>query len=280
MKKRSPLTRLVIDKIIKSLSIIAAIAGILILLIIIKDIFFKGINAIGFDFFTNNMRPPGVAGGGVKNAIYGTLMITLVSTLIGVPVGMMAGVYLSEYGRNTRFGKIIRFSLNIMMGIPSIIIGIFFFSIMIIPLGHGSGYVGAFALSVIMIPIITKTTEEMLKLTPDSLRESALALGIPKWKMIISILFRSSKSGLLTGILLAVARVSGETAPLIFTARYSQYWPDDLNRETANLTMTIYNYAGQPFDSMVETAWGAALLVMGAVLLLTIISRFIVSHGN
>lgn len=255
------------------MAIATAIFGLFILFIIIKDVFLKGASVINWNFFTRDMRPAGVPGGGVRNAIYGTLMITGVAALIGIPTGVAAGVYLSEWGRHTKLGSVIRFGVNILMGVPSIIIGIFIYAVIIVRIKHGSGYAGAIALSIIMIPVIARTTEDMLRMVPDHLRESALALGTPRWKATIQILFRAAKSGLITGIILSLARVSGETAPLIFTARFSQFWPSDLNKETANLTMTIYNYAPQPYDDLVKIAWGASLLVMGAVLIITIITR-------
>jgi len=277
MKPRPHTGRVIKDRIVRVLSVLAALGGIVLLFLIIKDVAVKGLAAIGVDFFTHDMTPAGIPGGGVRNAIYGTVMITLIATAIGVPTGLAAGVYLSEYGRGTRAGRLVRFMLNVLMGIPSILVGVFFFAFLIVSMGHGSGVVGALALAVIMIPIVAITTEEMLLLVPDSVREAALALGAPRWRVTLSILFRSARSGLITGILLAVARVSGETAPLIFTARFSQFWPDTLHRDTANLTMTIYNYAGQPFDDLVRTAWGASLLVMFAVLVLTVVTKTLVS---
>ncbi|MBN2722721.1 MAG: phosphate ABC transporter permease PstA [Deltaproteobacteria bacterium] len=254
-----------------------AFLGLFILFIIIKDVFIKGIDAINIDFFTENMRPAGIKGGGVKNAIYGTLMITLISSIIGIPVGVSAGVYLSEWGRDTILGKVIRFGVNILMGVPSIIIGIFIYALIITRIKHGSGIAGALALSIIMVPVISRTTEDMLRMVPDTLRESALALGTPRWKITVSILFRAAKSGMITGVLLSIARVSGETAPLIFTARFSQFWPENLNSDTANLTMTIYNYAPQPYNDLVQIAWGASLLIMGGVLIITIGTRMLFS---
>lgn len=275
MTPRSHSIRVIKEKLLMVMAIATAILGLFILFIIIKDVFIKGASVINWNFFTRDMRPTGVPGGGVRNAIYGTLMITGVAALIGIPTGVAAGVYLSEWGRHTRLGAVIRFCVNILMGVPSIIIGIFIYALIIMRIKHGSGYAGSVALSIIMIPVIARTTEDMLRMVPDHLRESALALGTPRWKATIQILFRAAKSGLITGIILSLARVSGETAPLIFTARFSQFWPSDLNKETANLTMTIYNYAPQPYDDLVKIAWGASLLVMGAVLIITIITRIV-----
>jgi phosphate transport system permease protein len=234
----------------------------------------RGLGALNLAFFTQMPTPPGISGGGLANAIVGTLGLTAVATLIAVPMGLMAGVYLAEFSDDSKAGDFSRFSANVLMGMPSIIVGIFAYTLVVVPLGHFSGYAGALALAILMLPVITRTTEDMLRLVPNTLRESALALGAPRWKVTLAIVFRAAKSGLITGILLAVARVSGETAPLLFTALNSPYWFSSLNEPTPNLTVTIFNYAMSPYPDWQQKAWGASLLITSGVLIMTILARF------
>jgi len=261
------------DVAIKVLSSLAALAGIAALAWILWEVLRRGAGAITWEFFTALPRPPGEAGGGVANAIVGTLLMTSLATCMGVPAGIMAGVYLNEFGQKTRLGAAVRFSANVMMGIPSIVVGLFVYTLLVVTTGHFSGYAGAAALAVIMMPIVARTTEDMLGLVPNELRESALALGSPRWKATFGVIFRAARSGLLTGVILAVARVSGETAPLLFTALSSPYWMDGLGGPTANLTVLIFNFAMSPYAAWQEIAWGASLVIMAAVLTLTILTR-------
>jgi phosphate transport system permease protein len=270
---RNPLRRKATDFGVKVFASLGAGVGILILVWILVEVVRRGVGALGLAFFTELPAPPGVEGGGLANAILGTLLITGLATLIGVPVGMLGGVYLSEYGRGRRFGGAVRFTLNALMGMPSILVGLFVYSLLVTTLGHFSGYAGAVALAIIMIPIVARTTEDMLTMVPSGLREAALALGSPRWKATISVLFRAARAGLVTGVLLAVARVTGETAPLLFTSLNSPYWPASLAEPTANLTVTIFNYAMSPYENWQQVAWGAALLIMAGVLLLTVVAR-------
>ena len=263
------------DVIIKILSTVSACIGILFLVWILWEVSKRGIGALGVNFFTKLPTPPGIEGGGVANALLGTVIITLLATVIGVPVGVMSGVYLSEFGKSTLLGKSVRFTFNIIMGVPSIIVGLFVYTLLVLPFGHFSGYAGAVSLAIIMLPVVARTTEDMLNMVPNELRESALAVGAPQWKVILGIVFRAAKSGMLTGILLAIARVSGETAPLLFTALNSPYWPQSINQPTANLTVTIFNYAMSPFSDWQQIAWGASFLIMMVILLLTILTRMI-----
>jgi len=278
MKSRSRKNRVLLDATIRILSCLIAITSIMALVWIIYEVAMRGLTAINFSFFTHLPAPPGVKGGGLANAIIGTLAITALATIIGIPIGLMAGVYLSELGKGTPFGSLVRFFTSVMMGIPSIIIGLFIYSLMVVTFGSFSGYAGAVSLAVIMLPIIARVTEDMLGLVPSSLREAALALGAPGWKVTLGILFRASKSGLLTGSLLAIARVSGETAPLLFTALNSPYWVKSLSSPTANLTVTIFNYAMSPYPEWQRQAWGASLLITMTVLALTILSRLIIKE--
>ncbi len=253
----------------------SAFLGILILFWILYVILARGLGAINLEFFTQLPTPPGMMGGGLANAIVGTLVLTAVATLIAVPIGLMAGIYLSEFSDDSAAANASRFSANVLMGMPSIIVGIFAYTLIVVPLGHFSGYAGALALAILMLPVITRTTEDMLRLVPNTLRESALALGAPRWKVTLVIVFRAAKGGLITGILLAVARVSGETAPLLFTALNSPYWVSSLNEPTPNLTVTIFNYAMSPYADWQQKAWGASLLITFSVLILTISARFL-----
>ena len=253
----------------------SALLGILILFWILYVVLARGLGAINLAFFTQLPTPPGIMGGGLANAIVGTLVLTAVATFIAVPMGLMAGIYLAEFSDDSKVADYSRFSANVLMGMPSIIVGIFAYTLVVVPLGHFSGYAGALALAILMLPVITRTTEDMLRLVPNTLRESALALGAPRWKVTLVIVFRAAKGGLITGILLAVARVSGETAPLLFTALNSPYWVSSLNEPTPNLTVTIFNYAMSPYPDWQQKAWGASLLITFGVLILTILARFL-----
>ncbi len=265
-----------IDFTVKILSSLAAFIGIFFLLWILFTVFQRGFHALNTDFFTKLPTPPGLGGGGVINAITGTTIITLMATVIGVPIGVMTGVYLSEYGNKSKFGSIVRFTINLTIGVPSIVVGLFVYALIVIPTGSFSAWAGAIAQAIIMLPVVARTSEDMLNLVPNELREAALAIGMPKWLTILKIVFKSSKSGIITGVLLAVARVSGETAPLLFTVMNSQFWMKSLNEPIANLTVTIYNYAMSPFDDWRQIAWGASFLITMVVLLLNIIARIIV----
>jgi phosphate transport system permease protein len=261
------------DFLVKTVSGLSALIGVAALGWILAIVTIRGIGAINLAFFTELPTPPGMPGGGLANAIIGTLVITFLASIMGITVGLFAGVYLSEFGRKSAFASWVRLGTNVLMGTPSIIIGVFVYALMVVRAGHFSGYAGAVALAIIMVPVVTRTTEDMLMLVPNELRESALALGALRWKMTIGIVFRAARSGLLTGVLLAVARVSGETAPLLFTALNSPYYPHSLNGPTANLTVTIFNYAMSPYADWQRMAWGASFLIMAGVLLMTITAR-------
>ena len=275
MELKSVRIRIARDLGMKVMATISSLIGIFFLGWILLEVAARGLSAFSLSFFTHLPAPPGMESGGLANAIIGTLLMTVLATAAGVPIGIMGGVYLAEYGQTTLLGKSVRFTLNVIMGVPSIIIGLFIYTLIVLPLGHFTGYAGAFSLAVIMIPIIARVTEDMLNMVPSSLRESALAVGAPHWKMIVQIVFRAAKSGLMTGILLAVARVSGETAPLLFTALNSPYWPTSIGQPTANLTVTIYNYAMSPYQDWQSIAWGASLLIMTSVLVMTVIARYV-----
>jgi phosphate transport system permease protein len=273
MKPRSASHRKFADITIKIISSLAAGLGIIALAWILFEVLKRGAASLNWDLISNMPTPPGVEGGGLANALVGTLIITGLATLMGVPAGIFAGVYLAEFGRYTRLGAMVRFTVNVLMGLPSIIVGLFIATLIVIPLGHFSGYAGAAALALIMLPVVARTTEDMLNLVPNSLRESALALGAPRWRVTLGIAFRAAKHGMITGIILAIARISGETAPLLFTALNSPYWPRYLGEPIANLTVTIFNYAMSPYADWQQKAWGASFLITAAVLLLTIVAR-------
>ncbi len=244
---------------------------------ILWTILCNGAESLSVEFLTQPTKPYGLPGGGMLNAILGTALITLVATLLAVPAGMLGGVCLSEFARSSKFGNAVRFSANVMMGMPSIIVGLFIYTLIVMTTGRFSGFAGSVALAIIMFPVILRTTEDMLCMVPNALRESALAIGAPRWRITLAVVFRSAKSGLMTGVLLAVARVAGETAPLLFTALTSDAWPTGFfTQPTANLTVTMTEYAtNSPFETMHIRAWGAALIITAAVLALNILCRTI-----
>ncbi len=273
MRHRSLAYRRGIDLGIRLISSLAALFGIAMLSWILGTVMLKGGPAINWEFFTELPAPPGMPGGGLANAILGTLLITLLAVVLGVPIGLAAGVWLAEFGQQSKTAETVRFAANLLMGTPSIIIGVFVYVVMVMTTGQFSGSAGAVALAIIMLPVVARTSEDILALVPSALREAALALGVPRWKATVGVVFRAAKTGLLTGTLLAIARVSGETAPLLFTALNSPYWPESFNEPTANLTVTIFNYAMSPYDDWQTLAWGASLLIAASVLGTTIITR-------
>jgi phosphate transport system permease protein len=276
MRRRSVAARRVVDLAMRLVAGSAAAAGILALAWILATVVSRGAASFTPAFFTQLPTPPGVAGGGLANAMLGTLLITGLAALFSIPVGLMAGVYLAEFGRESRFAAAVRMATNIMMGVPSIISGVFVYTLLVATTGHFSGYAGAAALALIMLPVIVRTTEDMLLLVPGALREAGLALGTPRWRVTRDIVLRSASKGLLTGVLLAVARVSGETAPLLFTSLNSPYWPERLGQPTANLTVTIFSYAMSPFRDWQAQAWGAAMLITLGVLATSLCARLLV----
>lgn len=266
------------DMIVKGISVMGASIGLFFLVWIIFEVMKQGLGAFNLSFFTELPTPPGVPGGGLGNAILGTVILTALGAAIGTPIGLLAGIYLAEFGKGSIFASVIRFLNNTLVGIPSIIVGVFVYTLMVVPTKTFSTYAGAVSLAIIMLPVVVRTTEDMLKMVPDALRESGLALGLPRWRVTVSIVFKAARGGLITGVLLAVARISGETAPLLFTALNSQYWIGSLNEPVSNLTVTIFNYAMSPYDDWIEKAWGASLLIMAGVLLLTITSRYFLNR--
>lgn len=265
--------RQVINAVVLMFSAIAGIFGLFMLTWILFDVAIRGASAINWRFFSQLPTPPGMGGGGLANAIVGTLLLTVVATVIAVPFGILAGTYLSEFDKGGKLAKASRFLSDILVSAPSIVVGVFVYLILVKPLGHFSGWAGAVALAIIMLPIVTRTTEEMLRLIPRDMREAALALGAPYWKMMTGVIYGAAGAGMLTGIMLAVARVAGETAPLLFTALNSPYWMHGLDQPTANLTVVLFNYAMSPYDDWHSLAWGAAFLITFGVLVVNIFTR-------
>lgn len=257
------------------LSMTAMLLGMVFLLWILSILFVKGFSAIDLNMFTQSTPAPGSDGGGLANAIVGSLMIVLSCTLISTPIGILAGIYLSEYGASSKIASITRFVNDIMLSAPSIVIGLFVYAVIVAQVQHFSGWAGTVALSLIAIPVVVRTTENMLQLVPISLREAAYALGAPRWKVAYSVTLTAARSGVITGILLAVARVSGETAPLLFTALNNQFFSTNMNAPMANLPVVIFQFAMSPYDNWVDLAWGGALLITLVVLSLNIITRVV-----
>jgi phosphate transport system permease protein len=267
--------RHVLDNVVKGISTLTASIGLFFLCWILYEVLKRGVSSYDLDFFTKLPTPPGISGGGLANAIVGTVLITILATVLGTPLGILAGVYLAEFGKGSPFAAIIRFVNNVLIGVPSIIVGVFAYTLIVAPMKSFSAWAGVVALAIIMLPVITRTTEDMLNMVPAFLRESGLALGAPKWKVTTGIVFRAARSGILTGVLLAVARISGETAPLLFTVLNNPYWIRTLKEPIANLTVTIFNYAMSPYSDWIAKAWGASLLIMVGVLALAVFSRFV-----
>jgi phosphate transport system permease protein len=241
------------------------------LLLIIGYIAIRGFSSISFEFLTDTPKPVG-EGGGIGNSILGSAMMTLLAAVIGLPVGIAAGVYLAEYGRNW-YGNTVRFVADTLIGIPSIIVGIFIYTLVVLPMGRQSGLAGGLALAVIMIPIVARTTEEMIRLVPTSMREGALALGAPQWRVSWNIVMPAAASGIATGAMLAIARVTGETAPLLFTALNSRFYNYYLDQPMSSLTVQIFNYATGPFEVEHAMAWAATLILVGTILVINILVR-------
>ncbi|MBC7500611.1 MAG: phosphate ABC transporter permease PstA [Herminiimonas sp.] len=265
--------RLWVHRIGITLSFLAMAIGIFFLMWILITLVFKGVGALNVAIFTETTPAPGSEGGGLMNAILGSLMMVLTATVISTPIGILAGIYLAEYGEESWFAQVTRFVTDIMLSAPSIVIGLFVYAIYVAQVKHFSGWAGSFAIALIAIPVVVRTTDNMLNLVPTSLREAAFALGAPRWKVATLIRLRAVKAGVVTGVLLALARISGETAPLLFTALNNQFFSSNMNQPMANLPVVIYQFAMSPYDNWRELAWGGALIVTFSVLALNILSR-------
>ena len=264
-------SRRLVNTIMTSLTAVCAIFVTVLLLLIFGYIAVRGVSSLSIEFLTDTPKPVG-EGGGIGNSILGSAMMTLLAAVIGLPVGIAAGVYLSEYGKGW-YGNTIRFVADTLIGIPSIIVGIFIYTLVVLPMGRQSGFAGGLALAVIMIPIVARTTEEMIRLVPNSMREGALALGAPQWRVSWNIVLPAAASGIATGAMLAIARVTGETAPLLFTALNSRFYNYFLDQPMSSLTVQIYNYATGPFEVEHAMAWAATLILVGTILVINVLVR-------
>jgi len=265
--------RILINRIGIALSMVAMTFGLAALMWILWTLFYNGFNALSWDFFTQDTPAPGSEGGGLRNAIVGSLMIIGVTTLVSTPIGILAGIYLAEFGATSKFAATTRFVTDIMLSAPSIVVGLFVYALMVATLGGFSGWAGSVALSLIAIPVVVRTTENMLLLVPTALREAAFAVGAPRWQVSLKVTLRAVKAGVVTGILLAIARVMGETAPLLFTALNNQFFSTDMSQPMGNLPVVIFQFAMSPYDNWVSLAWGGALLIALIVLGINIIAR-------
>jgi phosphate transport system permease protein len=256
-----------------SLSGLSMALGLAALLWILWTLFYKGFSAFSVDFFLQSTPAPGTEGGGLANAIVGSLMMVGFTTLIATPIGILAGIYLAEFGARSRFGQLTRFVTDIMLSAPSIVIGLFVYAVAVATVKHFSGWAGSLALGLIAVPVIVRTTENMLNLVPGSLREAAFALGAPRWKVSLAVTLRAVRGGVITGVLLAVARIIGETAPLLFTALNNQFFNADMSKPMANLPVVIYNFAMSPYENWQQLAWGGAALIALIVLAINVAAR-------
>ncbi len=258
--------RLWIDRGMVFLCGAAAFIAMIPLVSLVLYVLFQGWHRLDLTFFTNLPAPVGVPGGGMGNAILGTLTLIVVASVVGLPIGVMAGIYLSEFGKKNQFAWMVRFTSDVLSGVPSIVTGIVAYTLVVRPMHGFSALAGGVALGFMMIPIVTRTTEELVKMVPHSIREASWALGVPQWQTILAIVVRTAKNGILTGILLSVARIAGETAPLLFTSFNNQYWPKSLNEPTASLTVQVFTYAISPFKDWQDQAWTGALVLLMLVL--------------
>lgn len=268
-----------VNIVVLSLSVAMALTGLAFLALIGWTLVSRGLAAINLDLFTLETPPPG-SRGGLANAIVGSAMMTGLAMLIATPIGVLAGTYLAEYGRDSRFGGVARFINDILLSAPSILVGLFVYGFTVLPTQHYSAWAGSIALALIALPVIVRSTQDMIGLVPVPLREAAAALGAPEWRVMVSIVWRSAGSGMLTGVLLAAARISGETAPLLFTALNNQFWSTDLDAPMANLPVVIYRFALSPYDDWQQLAWGGAFLITFAILVLNVLARLVSARSQ
>ncbi|TPK77275.1 phosphate ABC transporter permease PstA [Mesorhizobium sp. B2-3-3] len=255
-----------------ALCVVAAGIGLAWLALILGALVYKGLSGVSLAVFTEMTPPPGDAGG-LLNAIYGSIVMTVIGVIVGTPIGVLAGTYMAEYGRFSKLTTVVRFINDILLSAPSIVIGLFVYELLVRPMGHFSAIAGAVALAILVIPVVVRTTEDMLNLVPNALREAGAAIGAPRWVVIRSVAYRAALSGIVTGILLAIARISGETAPLLFTALNNQFWSSNLNAPMASLPVTIFQFALSPYEEWQQLAWTGALIITLTVLGLSIFAR-------
>lgn len=265
--------RKLLSAVMTSLTAACAVFAIAVLVVIISYIGYKGFAAVSWEFITETPKPVG-EGGGIGNAIVGSAMMTGLASLIGLPIGIGAGIYLAEFGSNW-YGSTVRFLADTLIGVPSIIVGIFVYTLVVLPMTRQSGFAGSLSLAIIMIPIVARTTEEMIKLVPKSMREGALALGAPQWRVTWNIVMPAAASGIATGAMLSIARISGETAPLLFTALNSRFYNYYFDQPMSSLTVQIYNFATGPFEVEHQMAWAATLILVGLILVINVLVRIL-----
>jgi phosphate transport system permease protein len=265
--------------VVLALSLGATGLGLLILFFILGSLLANGVPALTPTLFTQTTPPPGSTGG-LANAIYGSVVMTLVATLVGTPVGILCGTYLAEYSRGSWIAPFVRFINDILLSAPSIVIGLFVYEVVVVTMGHFSAWAGVVALAILVIPVVVRTTEDMLNLVPSSLREAAFALGAPEWKVVVMVTYRAALQGMMTGVMLAIARIAGETAPLLFTALNNQFGSTNMNAPMANLPVVIYQFAMSPYADWQRLAWGGALLITFTILILNIVARMLASWSG
>lgn len=265
--------RNIVNKVMVGLCGFAAILATVPLLSLLFYVISQGLKQFRPGFFMHLPTPVGIPGGGMGNAILGTITLILIASVVGLPVGIFAGIYLAEFGKKGRFAWLVRFTADVLSGVPSIVTGIVAYTLIVKTMGHFSAIAGGAALGFMMIPIVTRTTEELVKMVPNSLREASWALGIPQWKTVMNIVIRTAKNGILTGVLLSIARVSGETAPLLFTSFNNQFWAAGINQPTASLTVQVFTYAISPFDDWHQQAWTGALVLLLMVLSVNLFAK-------
>jgi len=277
--QRRRTVRKIVNVVALTLSGVATAIGLFFLGAILWTLLKNGLAGMSGALFTENTPPPGNSGG-LLNAIYGSVVMTLIGIFIGAPIGMLAGTYLAEYGRTSRLSSVIRFVNDVLLSAPSIIIGLFVYTVLVFHMGHFSAIAGAVALAVIAMPVTVRTTEDMLNLVPQGMKDASTAMGAYPWRTITSVIYPAARSGIVTGLLLAVARISGETAPLLFTALNNQFWSSNLNAPMANLPVVIFQFALSPYKNWQQLAWSGALLITVTILILSIVARFVVSALN
>ena len=270
--------RKIVNGLALGLSGVATLVGLVVLGALLWSLLKEGLGHFSADVLTKMTPPPATDGGGLLNAIYGSAIMTLIGILIGGPIGVMAGTYLAEYGRNSRLSTVIRFVNDVLLSAPSIIIGLFVYELVVVPMGNFSAISGAISLAIIAMPVIVRTTEDMLNLVPQGMKDASTAMGAYPWRTIMSIAYPAARSGMLTGLLLAVARISGETAPLLFTALNNQFWSTDVKQPMANLPVVIFQFALSPYDNWQQLAWEGALVITLAILILSIVARLVVAR--
>jgi phosphate transport system permease protein len=262
------------------LAILATILVVAPLVAIFFYLVYKGASSLNWAFFTQIPKPEGEVGGGMANAIVGSSVVLFIASLLGIPIGIGGGIYLAEFGRGTKLANAVRFTADVLNGVPSIVMGIAAFSLIVVPMHHYSALAGGVALGIMMIPTVTRTTEEMLLMVPHSVREAALGLGVPNWRSVLSITLKTASPGVITGCMLAFARVAGETAPLLFTALGNQFWSVSLNHEISALPLQIYNYAISPYDDQHRQAWAGSLVLIALIVVAVSLVRFFTSRGT